>query len=347
VQISLSVASGTLSLSGTTGLIFVVGTGSGDASMTFTASIPAINAALDGLMFTPGTGYGGSTLLSVSVNDLGNTGSGGAGSANGSVVIAVLPPVAAGVPSSPMPSIPAPPAVPGTSIAVPGISTPTLPDTPAQAPPPVAATAGSIESAQEATTTQPSRTEEPSTFLADSTPSARASQSALLDTNSSQPSTSGRVSSVAFGGRDLRLLLAAAESPEVALANFALTSRDSPYANQIALASMRSTDLLNELDRLRDGLQEESRGAAHAIALTTAATLGLSVGYVFWLLRGGVLLSTVLSSMPAWRMIDPLPILGRLEDDADDEDDPDESLESLVARENRAAGGGVPGSMPA
>ena len=34
---------------------------------------------------------------------------------------------------------------------------------------------------------------------------------------------------------------------------------------------------------------------------TVAVSTGLSVGYVLWLVRGGVLLSSVLSSMPAWQ----------------------------------------------
>ena len=67
-----------------------------------------------------------------------------------------------------------------------------------------------------------------------------------------------------------------------------------------------------------------------------ATSLGLSVGYVLWLLRGGVLLSSLLSSLPAWRLVDPLPILGRLddEDDEDDEQDEDDSLEALVSPKN-------------
>ena len=183
---------------------------------------------------------------------------------------------------------------------------------------------------------------------ADSTPAGRSSQNALLASDSAQASHSGRGSNVAFGGRDLRLLLAASEQPEITLADFALASRDTQHAIQTAIAALHSTDLLSELDRLRDGLQDESKSEVHAVALTTAATLGLSVGYVLWLLRGGVLLSTVLSSMPAWRMVDPLPILGRLEEEDDEEaEDPDESLEALVARKNRAVGGEEPEPEPA
>jgi hypothetical protein len=54
------------------------------------------------------------------------------------------------------------------------------------------------------------------------------------------------------------------------------------------------------------------------------------VGYVVWLARGGMLLASLLSSMPAWRAIDPLPVLANFRDDDDDADD--ESLDSLVKK---------------
>ncbi len=171
---------------------------------------------------------------------------------------------------------------------------------------------------------------------ADSTPDTQDAPAASATPETDQTSTSGRGSNTAFGGRELRLQ-SLAEQPEITLANFALTSRDAQYATDIAIAALHSSALINELDGLRDSLQEEARIEANTVALTTAATLGLSVGYVFWLLRGGVLLSTVLSSMPAWRLVDPLPILGRLEEDDEGTTDGDESLESLVARQNRTA----------
>ena len=47
-----------------------------------------------------------------------------------------------------------------------------------------------------------------------------------------------------------------------------------------------------------------------------AASIGLSVGYVVWLLKGGSLLASVLSSLPAWQLADPLAILvGKKGDD--------------------------------
>jgi hypothetical protein len=48
-----------------------------------------------------------------------------------------------------------------------------------------------------------------------------------------------------------------------------------------------------------------------------------------------VLLSSLLSSLPAWRFVDPLPIVGRIDDDEEETDESaDDSLEGLVARNN-------------
>ena len=64
------------------------------------------------------------------------------------------------------------------------------------------------------------------------------------------------------------------------------------------------------------------------VGSTIVASTGLSVGYVMWLLRGGVLVSSLLSSMPAWRLMDPLPVLANTAPRTDEEED--DSLESLV-----------------
>jgi hypothetical protein len=51
--------------------------------------------------------------------------------------------------------------------------------------------------------------------------------------------------------------------------------------------------------------------------------------YVLWLVRGGVLLGSYLSALPAWRLLDPLPVLART---GDDEDEDDEAFEPAADR---------------
>lgn len=55
----------------------------------------------------------------------------------------------------------------------------------------------------------------------------------------------------------------------------------------------------------------------------------MSLGYVLWFIRSNVLLSTMLSSLPAWRLIDPLPVLGGMLDSSNSEED-DKSLETIL-----------------
>ena len=59
---------------------------------------------------------------------------------------------------------------------------------------------------------------------------------------------------------------------------------------------------------------------------------GLSAGYVVWIVRGGVLISSLVAQMPAWKLIDPLVVLGRFDaaaKAAEDEDE-EETLQTIV-----------------
>jgi Ca2+-binding RTX toxin-like protein len=78
VLVSLSVSDGTFSLASTTGLSFTVGDGAADPAMTFTGALADVNAALDGMTYSPGPTFTGDATLTLNVNDQGNTGAGGA-----------------------------------------------------------------------------------------------------------------------------------------------------------------------------------------------------------------------------------------------------------------------------
>lgn len=77
VEVTLWATRGKVTLSGTADLTFSVGDGVNDAMMTFRGTIDDINDALDGLQFIPQADYFGEALLHISVDDLGNVGSGG------------------------------------------------------------------------------------------------------------------------------------------------------------------------------------------------------------------------------------------------------------------------------
>jgi hypothetical protein len=70
-----------------------------------------------------------------------------------------------------------------------------------------------------------------------------------------------------------------------------------------------NNELGHDLDILRALWMQQESSHRQVVAATVAVSTGLSVGYVIWLLRGGALLGSLLSAMPAWQMVDPLPVL--------------------------------------
>ncbi|WP_108461368.1 beta strand repeat-containing protein [Devosia naphthalenivorans] len=108
LRVSLTASNGALTLSSTAGLSFVLGSGSGDLTMTFEGTLTDINAALDGMSFNPNLGYHGPASLSVVTSDLGLSGSGGTQTDADTIALDVQAPVV------PPPRPPLPPQPPGT-----------------------------------------------------------------------------------------------------------------------------------------------------------------------------------------------------------------------------------------
>ncbi|MEQ8786456.1 MAG: DUF2341 domain-containing protein [Pirellulaceae bacterium] len=86
----------------------------------------------------------------------------------------------------------------------------------------------------------------------------------------------------------------------------------------------------DQLDSFRGDVQSTENIQLVVVGTAAAATTALSVGYVFWTLKGGYLVASAMASTPLWRMIDPLPILNDLPDDLGLLQDSSESLESIV-----------------
>jgi CSLREA domain-containing protein len=91
VRVTLSVGNGVLTLASTIGLIFHTGDGTADGAIDITGTVADINAALDGMVFTPSTSFNGNGWLQIDVSDQGNSGTGGALTASQSLVIVVTP----------------------------------------------------------------------------------------------------------------------------------------------------------------------------------------------------------------------------------------------------------------
>jgi hypothetical protein len=104
------------------------------------------------------------------------------------------------------------------------------------------------------------------------------------------------------------------------------------------LASFNTNSpLWRKLDKVQEQLSVEHK--FHVIAGTASlASVGMSIVYFLWAVRAGSVMSSLLSSLPAWNMVDPLPILeqfargrslGNVQDDIELENE-DETLESMV-----------------
>jgi hypothetical protein len=78
LRLTLEASEGALSLADISGLVFDDGDGTADLRMTFTGSLSAVNAALDGLAYEAAEDSAGVVTLRVRSDDLGGVGAGGA-----------------------------------------------------------------------------------------------------------------------------------------------------------------------------------------------------------------------------------------------------------------------------
>jgi len=228
------------------------------------------------------------------------------------VAVSVAAPAAAPTPSSQPPAETTPPPV----VVIPPAANPVLglpaPSTPVAAP------------------AQPS-----AAAVAPGRPSAAAGEA---------PSAGGEEIQLAVaaadGGTRLQTLTAAGGSTGVRLAGAAIAvSAPASDAPGDLLADVKQIDvrpvdlfqigeqgrsasaegLAGELALLRESVREQDEIQQRTVVVLAAGSLSMTLGYLLWLVRGGALAASVLASLPAWRLIDPLPILSRLQDRETDE----------------------------
>jgi hypothetical protein len=97
--------------------------------------------------------------------------------------------------------------------------------------------------------------------------------------------------------------------------------REVMYQAVASQAHEQTRELQKEL-----GQQVAARG--RVVGSVSVVTTGFSVGYLLYLVRGGMLLSGLLTQIPTWSMLDPLMVI-----DGVGRDDDKESLESIMERE--------------
>jgi hypothetical protein len=83
-----------------------------------------------------------------------------------------------------------------------------------------------------------------------------------------------------------------------------------------------------QIDSFEKKLSRNVSMDGRVVGSVGVVTTGFSVGYLIWAVRGGMLLSGVLSQIPAWTMLDPLMVI-----DGEGKDDDKESLQTIMDRE--------------
>ena len=147
--------------------------------------------------------------------------------------------------------------------------------------------------------------------------------------------TEHRIETVAYQStRDLVLRATNAQPLRDASASSAYARAEGLLRDPVFLRSIAQID-----EQARTALDLDRQ----IIATSVVATGGLSIGYVIWLLRGGALLSSMLASMPAWRLVDPLPVLATLDGRRDAVDDV--SLQEMVSDSAATARSPRPGEV--
>ena len=123
--------------------------------------------------------------------------------------------------------------------------------------------------------------------------------------------------------------------------------RFDPTSVEAVTSTLRNTEWVGELDPMREQVDGEIEVEGNLVVSSVAVTGSLSVGYVIWLLRGGLLLSSLLSSMPAWHAVDPMPVLARGGDSDDEDGFEEDPLEKLFGKARDALLGGLSGKAAA
>jgi hypothetical protein len=131
--------------------------------------------------------------------------------------------------------------------------------------------------------------------------------------------------------------IATVDSAPIAFAMAATAPTPSKFARSTSMAGIGSALLWSDLDSLKQQVQSAIQPEVMLIGSALTVSTGLTVGYVIWMVRGGMLISSLVAQMPAWRLIDPLVVLNRFDelDSSDDEDD--ESLGSILETADQAS----------
>jgi hypothetical protein len=91
LSVTLTGTNAAITLAVTTGLTFGSGDGTADATMIFSGTLTAIDAALDGMVVIPAPDHSGTASIRIQTDDLGNTGPGGSRTDDDTLTVTVTP----------------------------------------------------------------------------------------------------------------------------------------------------------------------------------------------------------------------------------------------------------------
>jgi hypothetical protein len=116
-------------------------------------------------------------------------------------------------------------------------------------------------------------------------------------------------------------------------ADIARLGMDAPsYLWQQFQWAMHDDQLWKRMDEAHAKAATEMGWQHLSVGVATAVSVSVSTGYVIWVLRGSYLIASLLSSAPAWALIDPLPILDGSAFQPTLKGTDEETLEDIVAR---------------
>ena len=115
--------------------------------------------------------------------------------------------------------------------------------------------------------------------------------------------------------------LISAQAPDMTFTSFGITVAADGRQPELLQRTLRSAGFAEGLDRLRQAARDNVELEQSVSISVAGVSLGLSLVYLLWLVRGGVLMGSYLSALPAWRILDPLPVLARPDEESDEVDD--------------------------
>src|SRR5262249_7741928 len=132
-------------------------------------------------------------------------------------------------------------------------------------------------------------------------------------------------------------MIAAPMKELIALPNIPSQKVETVPAQVFAFLAPQS-QMLKNLDTVKSNMASE-KPLKVAAGSATVVSFGASAAYLIWLLRGGSLLSSLLSIFPAWKSMDPLPVLDSFANSRKNKKRRSatdaESLESLIEKSNQ------------